>query len=553
MIIINPSNATDRTVTWKSSNTNIIRIKGQGTTTPYANVEGVASGSATLSATCGGKTISRTITVIPRVTNVYILDNTQNPDWNYIGQSDMGLHLTQDETYKLTTQVNLAYDTDKPADLKWTSENTAYVTVSGGVVTAKKAYVSGDVVKPVKVWVSSVEEPSVKTSIDVYVHSIPTDISLINDAIGWRSLKPGESTTLNYSVKPSTAKQLLAVSSVPNSVCGSWTVTMSGNTSIRVTAPAWKSGYNSVRFYVDDQYKIGLKTIGTKNVISSETEVFVCQWKEGDVKPLDYVYYNSNTGKLRTSDGGLRALVSYGGNKRFHMRAVQPSPQSYETVIAIVTFVGSKSDITSYDTYASESGMLKGISNDSGKHGFAIALEDAPLSGSYPMKWSDDKDDVDSASDWVGTYNTHINDYKSGAWRNAFSLTILAGYYNKKRGDSHEIKPMNALIEYGKTHPAPSLGLSNPDRYNGYNYIWILPTAALCTFNNADGSEFRWDSTETLWASLLNVNLGNVGGTTFGSSWPWSINTYDKSNAYHVGGGYANKTSKYHLRPWLIF
>lgn len=52
---VSPSNATNTTITWRSNNTNIAKVDGNG------NITGISKGTATITASCGG--VSRNITV----------------------------------------------------------------------------------------------------------------------------------------------------------------------------------------------------------------------------------------------------------------------------------------------------------------------------------------------------------------------------------------------------------------------------------------------------------------------------------------------------------
>lgn len=65
------------------------------------------------------------------------------------------------------------------------------------------------------------------------------------------------------------------------------------------------------------------------------------------------------------------------------------------------------------------------------------------------------------------------------------------------------------------------------------------------------GPESTFNLLDTYWRNPLYDNIRKAGGEVFTGS--WSINTLDKSNVYLVGGTTAAKTSKYRLRPWLIF
>lgn len=78
-----PSNATNTTITWRSNNTNIAKVDGNG------NITGISKGTATITASCGG--VSRNITVnIKNVVYGYDLSkgNINFGDYMYAPQND---------------------------------------------------------------------------------------------------------------------------------------------------------------------------------------------------------------------------------------------------------------------------------------------------------------------------------------------------------------------------------------------------------------------------------------------------------------------------------
>jgi len=115
-----PSNASDKTLTWKSSDTSVATVSN-GTVTAKA------VGTATITATSNnGKSATATVTVSKddvAVTSVSV--------------SPTSLNLTVGDTGELTATVSPSNATDKT--LTWISSNTSVATVSDGAVTAKAA------------------------------------------------------------------------------------------------------------------------------------------------------------------------------------------------------------------------------------------------------------------------------------------------------------------------------------------------------------------------------------------------------------------------------
>ena len=118
---INPSNATNKNVSWKSSNTSVATVSN-------GKVTALKAGTATITVTTedGSKTATCSVTVNAKVYPVtgVSLDKTTAT-------------LTEGETLTLTATVNPDNATNK--NVSWKSSNTSVATVSNGKVTALKA------------------------------------------------------------------------------------------------------------------------------------------------------------------------------------------------------------------------------------------------------------------------------------------------------------------------------------------------------------------------------------------------------------------------------
>ena len=113
---VKPDDATDKTVTWTSSNTSVATVDG-------GKVTAVAPGTATITAKAGDKTTTCAVTVEKKVVPVtsLTLDRTT-------------LTMTEGDTQTLNATVKPDNATDKT--VTWTSSNTSVATVDGGKVTA---------------------------------------------------------------------------------------------------------------------------------------------------------------------------------------------------------------------------------------------------------------------------------------------------------------------------------------------------------------------------------------------------------------------------------
>ena len=112
-----PTNATDKTVTWKSSDNTVAKVEN-------GKVTALKTGTATITATAGGKSATCTVTVTN--VNIFIteilLDLTE-------------LTIKTEETFTLTATILPTNATD--IDLEWISSNTKVATVSNdGTITA---------------------------------------------------------------------------------------------------------------------------------------------------------------------------------------------------------------------------------------------------------------------------------------------------------------------------------------------------------------------------------------------------------------------------------
>ena len=114
---VKPDNATDKTVTWKSSDTKVATVSASG------EVVAVAEGKATITAAAGDASASCEVAVAKKVIAV-----------ESISLNETTLELTEGETATLTATVLPENATDKT--VTWTSDTPAVATVADGVVTA---------------------------------------------------------------------------------------------------------------------------------------------------------------------------------------------------------------------------------------------------------------------------------------------------------------------------------------------------------------------------------------------------------------------------------
>lgn len=113
---VSPSNATDKSVTWQSSNTGVATVAG-------GVVTGVAEGSASVTATAGGKSAKCEVKVERKVVAV-----------TGVSLNKTSLTLSPGGSFQLEATVSPSNADDKT--VKWTSSDDSKVTVENGLVKA---------------------------------------------------------------------------------------------------------------------------------------------------------------------------------------------------------------------------------------------------------------------------------------------------------------------------------------------------------------------------------------------------------------------------------
>ena len=170
-----PENATDKTVTWTSSNTSVATVTN-------GKVKAVKAGTATITAKAGDKSAKCTVTVLPSfiaVTSV-TLDKTT-------------LGLVEGDQAVLTATVSPDNATE-PA-VTWTTSNASFATVEDGMVTAVKAGTA--------VITAKAGDKSAKCTVTVTAAFVPvTSVTLDKTTL---EMTEGDEATLTATVKPDNA------------------------------------------------------------------------------------------------------------------------------------------------------------------------------------------------------------------------------------------------------------------------------------------------------------------------------------------------------------
>ncbi len=174
---VKPDNATNKTVSWSSSNASVASVDASG------KVSAVAEGTATITAKAGDKTATCSVTVTKKVVAV-----------ESVTLDKSSLELNEGETATLTATVKPDNASDKT--VTWSSSKTSVATVdANGKVTA---VAEGNATITAKAGNKSATCSVTVTKNVVAVESITLDKSSLE-------LTEGETATLTATVKPDNA------------------------------------------------------------------------------------------------------------------------------------------------------------------------------------------------------------------------------------------------------------------------------------------------------------------------------------------------------------
>ena len=178
---VTPSTATDKTVSWSSSNTSVATVSQNG------EVSALKKGTATITVTTkdGGKTATCKITVEDKV---YPVESVTLDKSTY--------EMTVGDNVALKATVNPSNATDKT--VSWSSNNTSVATVSqNGVVTAKKKGTA-------KITVTTNDGNKTAECIITVTDKVYPVESVTLDKSSWEMIV-GEDITLVATINPSNA------------------------------------------------------------------------------------------------------------------------------------------------------------------------------------------------------------------------------------------------------------------------------------------------------------------------------------------------------------
>ena len=315
---VNPSDATDKTLTWTSSDTSIVTVSENG------DVTAVAPGSALITvSSVNGISASCEVTVVARVIEVIevVLDKSN-------------LEMTEGDTAILTASVNPSDATDKT--LTWTSSDTSIVTVSeNGDVTA---VAPGSAL----ITVSSVNGISASCEVTVVARVIEVaEVVLDKSSL---EMTEGDTTILTATVNPSDAtdKTLTWTSSdasvVSVSADGEVKALKAGTTTITVSSANGKTATCVV--------SVAKKIIEVTGITLSNTEL---KMTEGDVATL--------TASVQPADATDKALTWTSSNEAVATVSANGEVKAVKEGNAVIT-VKAANGVTATCKVTVESGII---------------------------------------------------------------------------------------------------------------------------------------------------------------------------------------------------
>lgn len=297
---VSPSNATNKTVTWSSSNRNVATVSN-------GRVVAKGVGTATITAKAGGKSVTCKV-VVSNSSYVPVSDLVLNKTF---------INLDKGETYNLSATVYPYNATYK--SVSYTSSNTRVATVSSnGKITAK-----GSGYATITASADGVEETC---NVYVYGNTNVVEVNYLTMEPGFLSLKVGRSATLTATVLPNNATdksikytsnntRVATVSSngtVTAKSVGTAVITATASNGFKVTSIIDViSGYDSAEGLILDTNSVNLDYGKTYNL---KTTVYPNNSKVKFTSANSKIAMVSSTGTITGLDNGITVITASVGN-----------------------------------------------------------------------------------------------------------------------------------------------------------------------------------------------------------------------------------------------
>lgn len=315
---VKPDNATDKTVTWTSSDEAVATVDETG------KVTAVKEGAATITAKAGEKAAECKVTVYVAVTSVELNKTT--------------LSLNEGDTETLTATVKPDNATDKT--VTWSSSDEKIATVKDGKVTAVKIGEAtikatvGDKTAECKVTVNPVPVSSVELNKESLTLTVGEDYTLTalvkpdnatNKTVSWASNDPSIVSVDNGKLKANSLGKVTITASCDGvsadcvvSVVSEEDLNLESNVSIALTGTGYtvsSGGAYYTRYYTitnDSLVDIDVYEIGTTNYIPLNATIPA---GSSYVTSLYFSYNVYPTVTVRFRHNGYEYSISGGGQQ----------------------------------------------------------------------------------------------------------------------------------------------------------------------------------------------------------------------------------------------
>ena len=410
------------------------------------------------------------------------------------------VYLSKGESVKLEPKI---YATGKLLDsdgLYWTSLDVAGVTVSDDWVMTLPDKSGGMMYNNgISVYCGD-KSNAMAQRFEIKVHTYEKATGVSFSGISATTYYVGQKVSFTASVTPSNARQDLKV--VRNGD-GYLSLTRGTGANInRFTAEFTKGSKNKV------QLSMAPVAGGTSGNVSMD----VYDYGSSDVKVGDYVYYHSTAGFVNV-DGGLRV---YGHGEVLDTPKNPVSPGSGWQLVGIIynrNVVPANFPIT-----------LKGDAYQ--KHYAVVSMKNGS-----ETKWSVDKDG-DIADEWMKHASQYGSApvYGSATAAQVYKWNLGWALYNQQRGDSHDIKALQAVEAFRKSNTALAGSTG-----------WLL-------MGTADARAIYDD------IDILKTRFSKGGGDALTYAWTCQYDPQDNSKSYALkveGSGVEKilRTSDLAVRP----
>ena len=286
-VTVNPNDATNKTVTWKSDKPEIVEVDSNG------NVTAKAAGTATITATVDGKSVSCKVTVNGQTT-VPVASVELN-------QTTLELIAGKEATLTATVKPDDA--TNKT--VTWSSNNETVATVdNNGKVTAKAA---GEATITAKVGDKQATCNVKVTAADVAVESVTLNQSSLE-------LVAGKEATLTATVKPDNATNRTVAweSNATNvaTVDNNGKVTAKAEGTAIITAKAGDKTATCTVTVTKADVKVTQITISGKNTLNvNDVATLTADVQPGDATNKTVVWTSENPDVVKVENGKVTALM----------------------------------------------------------------------------------------------------------------------------------------------------------------------------------------------------------------------------------------------------